>query len=261
MTGDTLRGAAAARALRAELGLGHPTEVSIETIAFARGALVRDVALTGVQGRLTRLGDRAIIAVSTKVDYAPRRRFVVSHELGHLELHEEGENQIELCQEGDISEVYDTGTEQEANAFAVELLMPEQLWEKRVAVKKPSLDVIAKLADEFEVSFTAATLRFAKLCPERCCAVFSQDGVIKWSAAGTDFGHWISWGSKLDPYTLAYDYFTKKRVSDLAETVSASAWLASERLGSDDDLIEHSRPIPSLNAVLSLLWIPSDREF
>jgi len=257
---EVARGASAAKALRGALSLGHPTEVPIEDVAFARGALVRDVPLTGVQGRLTRIGSKAIIAVSSGITYRPRRRFVIAHELGHLELHEQ-QNQIELCEEGDVNEVYEVGTEQEANSFATELLMPEDLWARKVDVRKPSLDVTAKLAADFEVSFTAATLRFARLTPERCCAVFSQDGTIRWSVAGPEFGHWLSWGSKLDAYTLAYDYFEKGRVSDTAETVSASAWLASDRLGRDDDLIEHSRPIPSLKAVLSLLWIPSDREF
>lgn len=91
--------------------------------------------------------------------------------------------------------------------------------------------------------------------------MFSQDGRVRWSAAGPDFGRWIQWGAQLDRYTLAYDFFVKGTVGARPETISASAWLASERLGRDDDLIEHSRPIPSLKAVLSLLWIPSDRDF
>ncbi|GEJ55956.1 ImmA/IrrE family metallo-endopeptidase [Anaeromyxobacter diazotrophicus] len=254
------RGERVAREVYAEIGLAHPTEIPIETLAYMRGARVRDVRMPGAQGRLARLGSKAIIAVSDAVTYAPRRRFVIAHEVGHLELHE-AENQIALCDEAKIDEVYDQGTERESNAFATELLMPRALWAKRVDVAKPDLNVVAKLADEFQVSFTAAAIRFAKLCPERCAVVFSQDGVIRWSAAGREFGHWIQWGAKLDRYTLAYDYFAKGGVGDRPETVDASAWLASERLGKDDDLVEHSRPIPSLRAVLSLLWIPSDREF
>lgn len=257
---DVARGEAAARAVYSELGLTHPTEISIDTIAYMRGALVHDVPMTGAQGRLARVGDKAMIAVSDAIAYGQRRRFVIAHEVGHLELHKT-ENQIALCDEAAIDEVYDQGTEKESNAFATELLMPRSLWLKRVDVKRPDLDAVSKLADEFQVSLTAAAIRFAKLCPERCAVVFSQDGVIKWSAAGADFRHWIQWGSKLDPYSLAHDYFKKGAVGLRPETVDASAWLASDRLGKDDDLIEHSRPIPSLKAVLSLLWIPSDREF
>jgi hypothetical protein len=254
------RGERVAREVYAEIGLVHPTEIPIETIAYMRGARVRDVRMPGAQGRLSRLGSKAIIAVSDAITYAPRRRFVIAHEVGHMELHE-AENQIALCDEAKIDEIYDQGTERESNAFATELLMPRALWTKRADVAKPDLDVVSRLADEFQVSFTAAAIRFAKLCPERCAVVFSQDGAIKWFAAGPDFGQWIPRGSKLDRYTLAYDYFAKGAVDSRPQTVDATAWLASERLGRDDDLIEHSRPIPSLKAVLSLLWIPSDREF
>jgi hypothetical protein len=257
---DVARGERAARNVYEELGLTHPTEISIDTLAYMRGALVRDVPMTGAQGRLARVGSKAIIAVSDSIAYDQRRRFVIAHEVGHLELHE-AENQISLCDEGKIDEIYDQGTERESNAFATELLMPRTLWSKRADVAKPNLDVVSKLADEFQVSFTAAGIRFAKLCPERCAVVFSQDGVIRWFAVGPEFGLWIPRGSKLDRYTLAYDYFAKGIVGSTPETVSASAWLASDRLGRDDDLIEHARPIPKLNAVLSLLWIPSDREF
>lgn len=256
---DVARGERKARAVFAELGLVHPTEIPIDTIAYMRGALVRDVLLRGAQGRLARIGSEAIIAVSTGIVYSARRRFV-AHELGHLELHKT-ENQIALCEEAKITEIYDAGTEREANTFATELLMPAALWSKRVDVKTPRLEIVSALADEFEVSFTAAAIRFAKLCPERCCVVFSKAGVIDWFAAGPDFGHWISVGAGLDPYSLAYDYFAKGRVGAIPETVSASAWLDPTRVGKDADLVEHSRPIPALGATLSLLWIPSDREF
>jgi hypothetical protein len=257
---DVARGERAARTVYAELGLAHPTEILIDTLAYMRGALVRDVPMSGAQGRLARVGSKAIIAVSDSIAYNRRRRFVIAHEVGHLELHK-AENQIALCDEGQIDEIYDQGTERESNAFATELLMPRALWSKRADVAKPDLDVVSKLADEFQVSFTAAAIRFAKLCPERCAVVFSQGGRIRWSAASTDFGHWIEWGSKLNPYSLASDYFKNGTVGARPEAVDASAWLDSERLGRDDDLIEHSRPIPSLDAVLSLLWIPCDRKF
>jgi len=257
---DVARGERVAREVYTAVGLTHPTEIPIDTIAFLRGALVRDVPLRGAQGRLARIGSDAIIAVSTGITYAARRRFVVAHELGHLELHK-SENQIALCEEAKISEVYDSGTERESNSFATELLMPKALWSNRVDVKKPSLEIVSTLADEFEVSFTAAAIRFAKLCPERCCVVVSRAGVIEWFASGPDFGHWISRGAKLDPYSLAFDYFAKGRVGSQPEAVSASAWLDPTKVGRDDDLIEESRPMPSLNAVLSLLWIPSDRGF
>lgn len=184
---DVARGERAARAVLSELGIAHPTETLVDNIAYLRGALVRDVPLHGAQGRLVRLGRQATISVSTSVTYPPRRRFVIAHELGHLEIHRHV-NQLEACDESKISELYDLGTEREANAFASELLMPTALWSRRVDVQRPTLELVSTLADEFQVSFLAAAIRFVKLCPERCCAVLSQRGRVGWAAYGPEFG-------------------------------------------------------------------------
>ncbi len=261
---DVARGEQAAQAVLADLRIGHPTETAIENIAWLRRALVIDVPLRGAQGRLARLGDHATISVSTSVTYDRRRRFVIAHELGHLEIHRHV-NQIELCDESKIDERYDDATEREANAFASALLMPRALWEKRTDVNKPNLDVVSALADEFQVSFVAATIRFVKLCPERTCVVFARDSRVEWVAYGPDFrgdrSLWVERGPKLDTYTLAHDYFAKGSVGNRPESVSASAWLEGNDFTDDHVLIEHCRPIPVLRATLSLLWIQPDAEY
>lgn len=251
---DVQQGEQTARRVYAELGISHPTEAPLETLAYLRGALVRDLPMRGTLGRISRVGSRAIISISTNISYQPRRRWTIAHELGHLELHKTG-SQLELCKEADISELYDAGTEREANAFASEFLMPSALWNKRVDVKKPDLDIVRTLAREFEVSFTAAAIRFVKLSPECCCVVFAKGGKIEWFARGSDFDYWIQQGTKLDPYTLAFDYFKKGTVSTRPESISASAWLSDKRINSDAELVEHCLVLPQLDATLSLLWI------
>lgn len=257
---DIARGERSARQVLAELMISHPTEVDIDNLAWMRGALVRDVPMAGAQGRSCRIGSQAIISVNEQVTYLPRRRYVVAHELGHLEIHRD-KNQLALCAEDAISERYDQGTEREANAFASALLMPRALWEKRVDVKVPSLDIVSVLANEFQVSFTAASIRFVKLCPERCAVVFSQKNSVVWAALGADFGYSIRRDDQLSTYALASDYFRKGAVSKRPETVSAQAWIENRRVGRDHDLKEHCREIPSISAALSLLWIPPDAEF
>ncbi|MBL9045515.1 MAG: ImmA/IrrE family metallo-endopeptidase [Myxococcales bacterium] len=257
---DVARGERAARQLLADLKINHPVEVDIDTLAYMRGALVRDIPMNGAQGRSCRIGARAIISVNEQVTYVPRRRYVVAHELGHLEIHRD-KNQLSLCAEASISERYDQGTEREANAFASALLMPKALWDKRVDVKTPSLDVVSNLSREFQVSFTAAAIRFVKLCPERCAAVFSQDNRVVWAALGTDFGYSIRRDDQLSTYTLASDFFKKGSVAERMETISAQGWLESRRVGRDHDLKEQCRVISSIAATLSLLWIPPDSDF
>lgn len=258
-------GARTARQVFEELDLEHPADVDIEIIAQMRGVFVREGRLNGCEGRLSRIDQHAIITVSDAIKYPTRRRFVIAHELGHFELHPDSNHvAVAVCTAADIKEIYDEGTEVEANTFASELLMPESLWKSEVDVEKPSLDVIRELAEDFEVSLTAAAIRFVKLCPERCAIVSCKENCVQWSVTGPEFKWWIhNRGSELDRYSLASDYFKDKKVSRAMETVSASAWLQHPKFQGDRDYVlrEHCVPVPSLETTLSLLWIPSDAEF
>jgi hypothetical protein len=105
---DVARGERAARKVLADLGIAHAAEQPLEDIAWLRGALVRTLELRGCQGRLTRLGDCGVISISSDVCYRPRQRFIIAHELGHLEIHGVEENQLSLCTEAQIREAYDS---------------------------------------------------------------------------------------------------------------------------------------------------------
>lgn len=257
---DLGRGARTARRVLSELGVDDPTEFEIETLAFARGALVHQRPLAGCQGRLVRVGSKAIISVSTSIEYPARRRWVIAHELGHLELHPD-RNQLDLCTSAVIDERYDQGPEREANAFAAEFLMPENMWIDEVDVKEPSLDVVKELSEYYQVSLVAAAIRFVKLSNDRVAVVFSKANRAEWFARSKDFGCFIEIGDPLSRHTLASDFFTKGTVSVRPEQVSASGWLSGKRVRSDSLVVEHCRPIRSLAATLSLLWIRPDASF
>src|SRR5205807_9359977 len=69
-----------------------------------------------------------------------RRRFVIAHELGHLLLGH-GSDILKLCDEGDLLE-WAKGQrpyENEANEFAAELLMPEDLDRKSTRLNSSHL--------------------------------------------------------------------------------------------------------------------------
>ena len=70
--------------------------------------------------------------------------------------------------------------EQEANQFAAALLLPERFFKPLCRKKEPSLDLMADLADSFDVSLTATALRYLQFCNEACAVVFSRDGIIQW---------------------------------------------------------------------------------
>lgn len=102
-------------------------------------------------------------------DILPRRRFTAAHELGHAVLHREKMGQF--IADTDIAEADDatTGIEREANHFAVELLMPEEVIRARAAELRtaysacPRLVLAYRLASELLVSREAMRYRLKTL--------------------------------------------------------------------------------------------------
>jgi Zn-dependent peptidase ImmA (M78 family) len=95
-----------------------------------------------------------------------RQRFSISHELGHFIL---GHEAVELDHYlssifGDADESFkvEGDLEQEANAFAAELLMPRQ-WVKGVAGSHGAKELVSLIATECEVSTQAAWYRIIEL--------------------------------------------------------------------------------------------------
>jgi hypothetical protein len=107
------------------------------------------------EAALEPLGDRYAIVLHGDGGER-RRRFTIAHEIGHFMLHPP-----RACRErGGLVGEAGRGEEREADAFAAELLMPEQL--VRQAVAEQGADV-SRLADRFQVSRAAMHTRLRRL--------------------------------------------------------------------------------------------------
>lgn len=255
--------AQSARAVRDAIGLRHPTELELEVVAYMRGALVRGTPMNGARANLLRTGaarqrdgtlDTHIQGVISVADQLPheQRRWAIAHELGHFEAHPDV-NYLGFCTGDDLrSDYMSSGREPEANAFAAELLMPEQLYRKRVdGVAKVTWEPVMALASEFQVSLTAAALRFVSLTGERLALYVCKAGKVAWSSGTRDFGRRLPKTSVLSQWSLASDYFTKGRVPAHAETVSAEAWAPNAHDG--EEVTEHAFVLESYQTVMSLV--------
>ena len=240
-----------------DLKIKEPDDISIEDIAWTRGAVVIENGLRGADARLLYTPGilPAIIRVNATIPHLGRRRFAIAHELGHMELKhnpgaptECGEKQFVLWYKSQNDK------EVEANLFAAELLMPEAMFRRKLDETVPSFELIEKLADEFQTTLTATAIRYIDLCEEQCAIVFSTGGKVVWSRRSPDFHRWIAPGRKVSSYSLAADFFERGNLSEAVETVRRDAWVenASER----ETIEEQSRALRSYDSVLSLLWIP-----
>lgn len=253
-----------------ELGIDSLQDLKeIELIAWERGALVREGRLVGAEARITQVGSLAVITVSTRIVNHQRKRFSIAHELGHLELHRH-QTPIAACLTSDIDDWGRGATpslEQEANEFASALLLPKRFFVPQISEQYPSLDLVAELAETFNTSLTATAIRFTRFCDEPIVMIFSQDGHIKWFRGTSlfeeikeDLGIYIAVRSPLESMTRASIFFRGGSIPAGYKRVRASAWFASGRYRDGATLLEQSLPMPSHNAVLSLLWIDDDIE-
>lgn len=126
-----------------------------------------------VSGLLISKGDSSVIAVQ-ETDYPNRQRFTIAHEIGHFFLRhqfEPGEHvHVDrghvITPRNSRSSTGADPKEIEANQFAACLLMPSSLLSRRIKeFKAESLRDyhVSKLAEEFEVSEQAMTIRLSTL--------------------------------------------------------------------------------------------------
>lgn len=147
-------------------GVETPEEIDLEAIAWNLGVVdVKVRELDGYEARIVGKGDVAIISVDPRA--IPRRqRFSIAHELGHWMCHH---GKSSFCRAEDIQERNARNpVEQQANAFAARLLLPNYLLQP-IARKIPRLTVkaVREVADRFQTSLTATAVRLIEtnICP------------------------------------------------------------------------------------------------
>lgn len=158
-----------ARKLLAKYGSPNkPTDV--EHIADELGIKIvpypfSDEGQDGISGVFFKQGKRLFLGVRSD-DHNHRKRFTIAHEIGHYTLHSEDMlhyDRAEIYPEYVFyrqSGTIPTSEEREANFFAAELLMPQELVETCIG---KGMNTIEQLADFFDVSEQAMTIRLTYL--------------------------------------------------------------------------------------------------
>jgi Zn-dependent peptidase ImmA (M78 family) len=249
----------AANNLLNSLGWSKPGDLSLNEIAFASNAYVKESDLNGSQGRILMNGDSAIITLDSKVKKESKRNFILAHEIGHLILHK---NLTPLFSDTNktLSEWYAKGKHEiEANQFASELLMPSSLFKSRVIGKQMSLDLIRETADYFRTSQTATLLKYKDLGDYPTSIIYIENGIIKWKSESSDFPlKFLPNGSKVPQSTAAGDFFSGQGLEDEPVLVNALDWFPEDfniEDYLDTELFEHNFRIGA-HGLLCCLWMP-----
>lgn len=246
---------AKAKELLNELRIRHPSEIDIERIAAFKKVLVRHEPLQGMDGRIVRDKNAAIITVNSAIKFEGQRRFVIAHELGHFFLHPTT-RQIETVNANQINNWSERQEveEYEANIFAAELLMPETLLGPRIKGIRPSFDLIETLSAEFHTTLTATAVQFVLNTSEECAIVSCSKRERLWFILSRQFSFPMLEETHIHGCSCAAEVGINKR-SSRSSQVEAGYWLDGFRGDHKSSLTEDARFFPSLDRSLSLLWI------
>lgn len=154
-----------------------------------------------VSGFLVRLGNSFGIGYSTAIRSVGFQNFTVAHELGHyfiddhpLAVLSTGKH---LSRSGYISK---DRYEEEADAFATELLMPWKLIEPLIRAKTGGFGTIKAIADSCESSLLASAIRYTQVTKECVAVIVSHLGTVEFMTASDSFKQipGIDWLRKRD---------------------------------------------------------------
>jgi Zn-dependent peptidase ImmA (M78 family) len=241
------------------LDIKKKEDIDIDSISHFFDICVVKRNLTGCSARLICSKRSARITISNAEKYEPRVRFSIAHELGHFFLHKT-QKACFSCSTQDMSQWEHHSIEVEANAFAANILMPEQIFRKYLLNKTPSVDLVLTTSNDFSTSLTATLIRYVECSFEPLALIYLKDGVISWSKCNKDFTYFLKRaGSPVHEHSYATDCF-QKRKSGIEGKVPAYAWLDDYKVDVDSMIHEMAFYSPTLNAAQSLLWIDGDIE-
>ncbi len=202
--------------------------------------------LTGSEARIVGADDSAIITVN-KSPNRGRERFSAAHELAHW-LRDAGEVALLCNPDESFDESGGVNRETRANDYAVDLLLPPVMFTPRAEGKSMTLQTASALAETFEMSLTATTLRLVQLGSFPAVVVVSDAERMKWFRRGPEVPESL-WPHAPGRKTFAYD-LTRGKADSGSDHVYVDEWFsgAVER----HTIHEDSRLTGQL--VLSILW-------
>lgn len=254
-----------------KLGAEQLDKCGVETIAhlwiegFARRRKVAlvETQIDGASAQLVVGPEGATILLPRGLTDPAQRRWLIAHELGHFELNHParpaGKLHLPLTRPRRRDRRH---YEDEADAFASELLMPARVVDAMCSVRPMTLDVVSQLATQCEVPWAASAQRLMKATWRVCAVVVSQHGEMRGVFPSLPFlmlyaGH-IYTGDPVAVGSLARRFFDTGEPCGLPALVPASSWLQS--VSAEFQLQEHSIACPDNDAVMTMLWDSSESD-
>ncbi|MBI9062692.1 MAG: ImmA/IrrE family metallo-endopeptidase [Marinilabiliaceae bacterium] len=187
-----------------------------------------------------------------------RGRFTLAHELGHyfIDSHRVGLMSGLLDPHPSIiNNTHQFKIEREADYFASCLLMPEERFRIHCNRRTFSFDLIEEIASKFNVSKTAAALRFADIGNHEIMVIYAENNKVKWKWNSSDFPYWKidSIDDKPPEDSLMGKYFKNPLDVQKTDQLWAIDWFKDVQYDSETNKV-YEHIISYKNMVLSVVW-------
>ena len=193
-------------------------------------------------------GSYRVIVVNASIREPGRRNFCIGHELGHSSLHRD---RPELrCTFDDLADVapHPANIEQEANLFAMTLLMPADDVRRQLDSHAVDLRTVERLSTRYATSLTATALRAIELCGRPARVVLIRDGTVAWSVWNDRMRWPVKKGRSIPAAAISSGMD--------ADSADPDIWFEPDvRARFEGSLVGSFLPMPRYRQTLGVLWV------
>jgi hypothetical protein len=208
------------------------------------------------EGRLAYRSGRGTISIAEDISLHSKERFVIAHEIGHIELHQETKTRP-ICDEDALNEHKEDSQplEAEANEFAGELLMPRDMFVNACDGSPPQLEFLKEIASKFQTSLTSSAIRYARIGPQPAAVVLVKDGDVQWYWPSPRFPHnYIEYYNEPPhPKSGAGKILNRGEALEETKVVKARTWFG-DHAPRDQYFHESTHYSERYNRILCVLW-------
>lgn len=260
------KGSIVAKKLLNEIGFDEITHLSMKLFVSGLGATLVEEELINSDGKIVRGKSKTLIKVNSQIPYESKKRYTIAHEVGHFLMHEKievhNENSNTLNWFKSTEDQLKKGIQEwEANDFAAELLMPEQIFQSEAFGKPFSHELIKYLSERFKTSISSTVFRFMQLDLYPLLIVFIYNGVVKYWDKSLSWNCLVKDIAKLSPPddSVAMEYingnydfiYTGK---EQTQQINKSTWCVLNDYEKDIEFNEYCIPTKQYKTIISVIW-------
>lgn len=210
-----------------------PSDIDFNKMAENDFVHLQEKNLNNELGRIAIDDGVAVITINNNIKLETRKRFTIAHEFGHF-YNERGfqakDRLSYTCSFDHIFGKYSrNGREKNANDFAAELLMHGEWFNNFTNKRKVDYDLLKETSEYFQVSLTAAAIRYAEIGSHPISTIYVKDRIVQWSVVNKFFPYkFIQPNSKVSELSYVSDYFDGSDYPKEGEEILMKAWFSDD---------------------------------